>query len=347
MPNDRESGAVAPLGHYLKATLARFDPWLKPLPEDRRAPVTEIAVNRPGEVWVERQGGAMERVADAVARTFTETYLATLARQIAAHTGQAVSSAAPLLAATLPGGERIQIVRPPASPDGHALAIRRAVLCRPDLASYARTGAFADTCADGSDVERERAHLRELQDRQDWTGFLRAAVHARLNIVISGGTSSGKTTFLNALLAEIDPTDRVVSLEDTREIAVAHPNRVHLVAARNGALAMTDLLEASLRLRPDRLILGELRGAEAFAYLRAVNTGHPGSLTTVHASSPDGAVDQIALMALQAGQGLSRDDILGLVERMVDVIVQVGRAGPRRGVSTVWYRHATHEARAA
>ena len=343
---------VRPLGHYLKATLSRFDVWLA---DGTGPPVVELLVNRPGEIWIERAGGAMAREA---VPDIDERFLATLARQIASYAGQAISEARPLLGATLPGGERIQIVRPPAAPDGHALAIRRPVVRRLNLDAYAKLGAFGSTRAAGAGTTRER--LVDLHARRDWTGFLRAAVRARLNILVSGGTSTGKTTFLNTLLAEIDPGDRVITLEDVREIDISHPNRLHLVAERDaegrggaGATAgvgPTALLEASLRMRPDRLVLGELRGAEAFAFLRAINTGHPGSLTTVHANSPAGAMEQVALMALQAGQGLARADSLALVSGLVDVIVQLERAGGRRGVACVWYApasHADHDPKAA
>ena len=129
-------------------------------------------------------------------------------------------------------------------------------------------------------------------------GFLRAAVARRKTIVISGGTGSGKTTLLNALVKEIPRSERLVVIEDAPEIRLDHPNAVGLVAVRGGlGEAQVDadtLLAASLRLRPDRILLGELRGREAFAFLRAVNSGHPGSITTVHADSPAGALDQIA-----------------------------------------------------
>ena len=141
-------------------------------------------------------------------------------------------------------------------------------------------------------------------------GFLRQAVRLRKNIIVSGGTSTGKTTFLNALVKEIPLGERLIMIEDTPEIRLEHPNAVGLVAARGtlgeARVNVEDLLQASLRMRPDRILLGELRGPEAYSFLRAVNSGHPGSITTVHADSPRAAVDQIALMVMQAGANLSR-----------------------------------------
>ena len=132
--------------------------------------------------------------------------------------------------------------------------------------------------------------------------LLAEAVRARKNIIVAGGTSSGKTTFLNALLAEIPREERLLTIEDTEELRIEHPNAVGLIAAR-GRLAEADvsaedLLIAALRMRPDRIILGELRGAEAFTFLRAVNTGHPGSMTTIHADTPQRAIEQLALLVV-------------------------------------------------
>jgi type IV secretion system protein VirB11 len=151
----------------------------------------------------------------------------------------------------------------------------------------------------------------------------------RRNVLISGGTSSGKTTLLNALVAEIPPSERLIAIEDTAELALNHQNAVGLLAARGdmgeARIDMEDLLIAALRMRPDRIILGELRGREALTFLRAVNTGHAGSLTTIHADSPERALDQLALLVLQAGIGLSWDDALRYIRRSLDLVVQLTR----------------------
>jgi len=164
-------------------------------------------------------------------------------------------------------------------------------------------------------------------------------VRARKNIIVAGGTSSGKTTFLNALLAEIPREERLLTIEDTEELRIEHPNAVGLIAAR-GRLAEADvsaedLLIAALRMRPDRIILGELRGAEAFTFLRAVNTGHPGSMTTIHADTPQRAIEQLALLVLQTGSRLSRDDVRHYVRESIDVFVQLERRAGLRRVSQV------------
>jgi type IV secretion system protein VirB11 len=169
--------------------------------------------------------------------------------------------------------------------------------------------------------------------------MLAAAVRARKNILVAGGTSTGKTTFLNALLREVPAEQRLILIEDTPELYIKHPNAVGLLAARGmlgeAQVNANDLLSASLRMRPDRIILGELRGEEAFAFLRAINTGHPGSMTTVHADSPERAIEQIVLLTLQAGTQLSRDDVRHYIKSTVDIFVQLTRVAGRRRVAEV------------
>jgi type IV secretion system protein VirB11 len=168
---------------------------------------------------------------------------------------------------------------------------------------------------------------------------MQAAVKARKTIIVSGGTSTGKTTFLNALIREIDAAERLVLIEDTPELVLRHDNAIGLVAVRGAMgeanVTTDDLLGASLRLRPDRIILGELRGREAFTFLRAINTGHPGSLTTIHADTPDGALEQLILMVLQSGITLQRIDLHSYIGNVVDVVVQLERRGGVRRISAI------------
>ena len=315
-----------------------LDAYLRPLSEWLGRPdVTDILINDAGEVWVESIGGEMERHA---APELTETTLWRLATQIAASANQGVSREHPLLAATLPGGARVQIVAPPATRGAMAIAIRKHVVTDLGLDDYAANGAFAT--ARGVSLAQRSDDDRQLTERLrvgDMPGFLRQAVRLRKNIIVSGGTSTGKTTFLNALVKEIPLNERLIMIEDTPEIRLDHPNVVGLVAAR-GSLGeakvnVEDLLQASLRMRPDRILLGELRGPEAYSFLRAVNSGHPGSITTVHADSPRAAVDQIALMVIQAGANLSRSEIVAYVDGVVDVAVQLSRRDGKRTVSEV------------
>ena len=167
-------------------------------------------------------------------------------------------------------------------------------------------------------------------------------MQSRKNIIVAGGTSTGKTTFLNALLKEIPLEERLILIEDTPEVVIDHANAVSLLAVRGetgeAKVSADDLVQASLRMRPDRIILGELRGREAASFLRAVNTGHPGSITTVHADSPRGAVDQLSLLVMQAGLNMGRAEIADYVRGIVDVFVQLSRRDGRRAVSQITFR---------
>ena len=324
-------------GVYLEAYLRPLAAWLA------RPDVTDILINAPGEVWIETLGGEAER---HPAPELTDQALWRLASQIAAAAHQGVSREHPLLAATLPDGARVQVVAPPATRGPMVVAIRKHVVSDLGLDDYERDGAFARVRQSSLEARSEvDATLQALLDAHRVAEFLRGAVLARKTILVSGGTSTGKTTFLNALVKEISVRERLVLIEDTPEVRLAHPNAVGLIAVR-GELGEADvsveqLLQASLRLRPDRIILGELRGAEAYSFLRAVNSGHPGSITTVHADSPRGAIEQIALMVLQSGANLGRGEIVDYVGAMVDVAVQLGRHDGRRSVTEVVFNRRT------
>ncbi len=321
----------APVSVYLRSYLAPFAGLLE------RPDVTDIFVNRPGEIWLETIAGELER---HDAPVLDETTLWRLARQIASLSHQGISREHPLLSATLPGGERVQIIAPPATREHLAIAVRKQVMADLRLTDYQAQGAFSDLQLDkGSDYRPVDQILSEMLEEGRFVDFLRLALQARKNIVIAGGTATGKTTFLNALLKEIPLSERLILIEDTAEIQMDHPNGLGLVAVRGtegeAEITTDDLVQASLRMRPDRIILGELRGPEAASYLRAVNTGHPGSITTVHANSPHGAIDQLALLVLQSGINLGRAEIADYIRGIVDVYVQVARRHGRRVISEI------------
>lgn len=328
---------AAAAGIYLLSYLAPLARFLD------RADVTDIYVNRPGEVWVETLGGASERYD---APDLTETMLERLTRQIAALTHQGISREHPLLSATLPDGARVQAIAPPATRGGLALAIRKHVSADLGLDDYVTTGAFDGTRRSlGPHADEQDTGLAALLEAGDLAGMLRSAVRARRNILVSGGTSTGKTTFLNALLREVAPEERLILIEDTPELHLNHANAIGLLAARSdlgeARVSADDLLGASLRMRPDRIILGELRGEEAYAFLRAINTGHPGSMSSVHANSAEAAVEQIALLVLQRGTRLNRADVSHYVRSTIDVFVQLERLGGKRRVAEVLLPRAT------
>lgn len=313
---------------YLDSYLAPLAPYLV------RGDITDIYVNKPGELWIETLGGDIERL-DAPGLT-GET-LARLARQIAATSAQGISREHPLLAANLPDGSRVQIILPPATRGEMAMAIRKHSVADISLDSLAQSGAF-DLTTLTPNVPRK--HTAAAAGKYaDARALLGTAVRQRKTILISGGASTGKTTFLNALLQEIPPAERLILIEDTPELKLIHANAVGLVAAR-GALGEAeitaeDLLIASLRMRPDRIILGEVRGKEAMTFLRAANTGHPGSLCTIHADTPERAIDQLALLVLQTGPRMAWEDITEYVKRTVDIIIQLKREGGKRVVDRI------------
>lgn len=316
---------------YLRSYLAPLTGMLA------RPDVTDIYVNRPGEIWAETLGGVIER---HDAPGLDDSTLERLARQIAALSHQGINREHPLLSASLPDGARVQVVAPPATRGPMAIAIRKHLSSDLTLNDYVAAGAFENTRRARADRPSEIDEtLARMLAAGDIAGMLSSAVRARKNILVSGGTSTGKTTFLNALLREIPPTERLILIEDTPELQQHHDNLVGMLAVR-GALgearvSATDLLAASLRMRPDRIILGELRGEEAYAFLRAINTGHPGSMTSVHADSAERAIEQIVLLVLQAGSQLGRDDVRHYVRNTVDVYVQLARIGGRRTVAEV------------
>jgi type IV secretion system protein VirB11 len=302
---------------FLEAYLEPFRSWLA------QDDVTEILVNRPGEVWIEQRG----RMTSHEAPKIDDSLLQRLAEQVARVSNQGISRERPLLAAMLPNGARVQFVAPTATRSHWALAVRRHCLLDLPLEAYS------------SGPLQPVSNIPGPSPEEDPIGFLREAVKGRKTILISGGTSTGKTTFLNALMREVPAEERVIVVEDTAEVQLHGPNDLGLIAVKGElgeALINTDdLLQAALRLRPDRILLGELRGKEAVSFLRAVNTGHPGSFSTIHANSTSGALEQLALMVVQSGLGLSRSETIDYARSVIDVVVQLGREGAERKIIAI------------
>jgi type IV secretion system protein VirB11 len=302
--------------------------------------VNEICINRPGEVWVEQKGN----ISSSLIPSLDFDHVKGLAMLVARSTEQNISEEAPILSATLPNGFRIQIVIPPACEAGTiGMAIRKPSGMVLSLDDYEKMGAFSQTALEKKTDEVDIKLAQLLKDKKI-KDFLREAVVGKKNIIISGGTSTGKTTFTNAMLATIPKEERIITCEDAREINLSqHPNRLHLLASKGGQgrakVAIQDLIEACLRLRPDRIIVGELRGGEAFSFLRAINTGHPGSISTLHADSPAMALEQLKLMVIQAGLDIPPDQIKEYIHQVIDVIVQLKRGvGGVRFISEIYFK---------
>ena len=307
--------------------------------------VSEISVNVPGEAWVEKRGDMRCVKLPAL----DVKHLKALGRLIAQSTEQIVSEEKPLLSASLPNGYRIQVVFPPACEAGTVcMSIRKGATEIFTFDTYEKFGAFEKTATEEI-VDLNAPILIDHLAKGEIRHFLSKAIKCKKNIIISGGTSSGKTTFTNAALLEIPTEERLITVEDAREVQLPyHKNRVHLLASKGGQgranVSTQDLIEACLRLRPDRIIVGELRGAEAFSFLRAINTGHPGSIATLHADTPAMALEQLKLMVMQAGLGMPPHEIRNYILAVVDIVVQLKRgAKGKRYISEIYYKAATKE----
>ena len=280
--------------------------------------VEEVMVNGSGRVYVERNG----RIERAAVCFGDEEQLRNTIERILAPLGRRVDELSPMADARLPDGSRVNVVIPPLAVDGPAVSIRRFPAQRPGPGDLVELGTITEP---------------EL-DR------LSAAISSRQSILISGGTGSGKTTLLNALSALLDPVERIVTIEDAAELNLAQPHVVRLESRPpsiegRGEVTIRDLLRNALRMRPDRIVIGEVRGPEALDLLTALNTGHDGALSTVHASSAEDALGRLEVLALMAGIGLPRSVIAAQLRRGIDLVVQIARErnGHRRvtGIETV------------
>lgn len=327
--------AISSLDHYSRP--------LRGLLDDPS--VTELCVQQPGEIFVERRGGW----ARLSAPWATAVWARHFARLVATATEQRVNPESPLLSAALPSGERVQVVLPPATwRDRVVVAIRRPSSETWSLAELAHQGAF-DTCrAVDARPGASGGDLASSFRTRNWRAFLAEAVRSRLNILVAGATGSGKTTLTKALIDEIPGQERLISIEDAAELVFRHhANSVRLFYSKDdqGVARVTpkQLLEASLRLRPDRILLAELRGEEAYYFLRNVSSGHPGSITSIHAGSAALAFEQLALLVKEspAGRDMGLADIHRLLHAVVDVVVHCTRQDGSRRVSEVWWRDAS------
>ncbi len=307
-----------------------------------RPGLTELCINGPGEVFLETgQGWSCEAVP-----SLDFDWCWRFAKLVANYTRQRVDESHPLLCGALPTGERVQIAMPPATLPGRvAISIRRPAQTRWSIDDLAERGALRDTRAVSEPDEPIEGELRGLLATERYAAFLRLAVRSRRNILVSGPTGSGKTTWTKALIAEIPTDERLITIEDAPELVLdAHPNHVRLFYSKDdqGLSRVTprQLLEACLRMKPDRILLAELRSEEAFDYLRNVNSGHPGSITSVHASSAALAFEQLVLLVKQSpgGRGLARRDIRCLLRGLIDVVIQCGLDRHRRSVREILLR---------
>ena len=302
------------------SSLDRILPFLKPIEDLLVDPsITEVMVNEGGRrVFIEREG-AIEAVPD---RTLEPRNLTVAIKNIARACGDEISEMQPLLDARLEDGSRVAAMFPPCAVSGPALTIRKFTR-RYTLAELVQIGALTTEIADS----------------------LVEAVRAQQNVLVSGGTGTGKTTLLNALAAHIPDTDRVIVIEETSEIHLNKPNVLRLEARRAQTplgqeaplppVTIADLLRASLRHRPDRILVGEVRGSEAFDLLQALNTGHLGSMSTIHANSSEQALTRLAHCVLTANVGLPHRSTREAIALAIHLVAHIARVDGRRRVTEV------------
>jgi len=273
--------------------------------------VEEVMVNGPDRVYVEREG----RIAPAAVAFGGEEELRNTIERILAPLGRRIDELSPMVDARLADGSRVNVVIPPLAIDGPTISIRRFGARRPTPHELVALGTLTPAQRD----------------------LLEEAVAARRSVLVSGGTGSGKTTLLNALSSFISPAERVVTIEDAAELRLQQPHVVRLESRPpsiegRGEVTIRDLLRNALRMRPDRIVIGEVRGAEALDLLMALNTGHDGALSTLHANSPADALSRLETLALMAGVGLSHEGIAEQLQRAIDLVVHLQRCpdGARR-----------------
>ncbi len=331
LPADSRAEHLSALGLTLRA--------IRPLLSDPA--VMELCINRPQEAFLEtRSGWQRESLPCADFEWCTR-----LAKLTANSTQQRIDATSPLLSASLPTGERIQIVMPPATTAGCvAIAIRRPAARVWSIEELAMRGIFRRTQRATHRLDDTEQELLRLLARGDYQAFMCLAVTGRKNILVSGPTGSGKTTWTKALIREIPSHERLITIEDAKELVLdRHPNHVRLFYSKDdqGIARVTpkQLLESCLRMKPDRILLAELRAEEAFDYLRNVNSGHPGSITSVHAASAELAFEQLVLLVKQnpGGRDLARSDIKSLLYLLIDVVIQFGVEHHERFIKEIWY----------
>ena len=278
--------------------------------------INDILVNGHETVYVERSG-VLEL---SRARFRDEKHLLRIIEKIVNRVGRRIDESNPWVDARLEDGSRVNAIIRPCAIDGPSMSIRKFSRSPLTMKRLVETGSLSPQAAQ----------------------LLQGLVKARMNILISGGTGSGKTTMLNAMSASISPLERIVTIEEAAELLPTQPNAVTLIANRDAEFQTADvLLTATLRMRPDRIILGEVRGKEAMTFLEAINTGHGGSMTTLHAETPQLAVQRLAIAALKTEIPMTYADMIQYIENSIDVIIQAGRHDGKRGITEFYLPGAT------
>lgn len=314
--------------------------------------VTEICINRPGEIYLENRSGWARVEVPSLTSARALQFCTTVVNE--SNTGQRITDANPVVSLTFPTGQRAQFVIPPAVEAGQvSITIRLPAKQTRTLDQYEQEGFFNELLDETAGIDPQDKELMALRAAHRYADFFKHAVIYKKNIVVSGATGSGKTTFMKSLVHHIPPSERLVTIEDARELFIDQPNAVHLLYSKGGQstanITAKSCMEACLRMKPDRIILAELRGDESFYFIRNCASGHPGSITSCHSGSIEQTWDQLALMvkASSEGAGLEFATIKRLLMMTIDIVVHIKSHSGRRYITGIDYepgRHAMAEA---
>ncbi len=320
----------ASVRHFLTPLL----PWMND------ALVTEICVNNPGVVFVERDARWQRHEVPLL----TDAALKSLATAVATASQQEISPRKPLLSASLPDGSRMQFLVPPAVSMGHSFTMRKPSRITRTLEDYERGGLFKNIRPAASGLSALQQRLLALKEAGDYIAFFRLAVKSHQNIVVGGKTGSGKTTFMKTLVAEIAPHERLITIENVRELFLTQENRVHLLYSqgRQGVADVSpkELLVSCLRMRPDRILLAELTGDECEEFVQVAASGHPGSITSIHSISPALGFERMVgmLRGRPGGHSKTPEQALRRLRQAIDIFVQFQKDDDgRRSISEIYY----------
>ncbi|UYB53896.1 P-type DNA transfer ATPase VirB11 [Xanthomonas sp. AM6] len=302
--------------------------------------VTEICINRPGELYLETLRGWQKL--DIPSLTFDRARQFCTAVVNESNTGQRITDTDPVVSLTFPTGQRAQFVIPPACDAGKvSITIRLPSKHTKTLEQYQEDGFFREILEQEAGISEQDRELLELRKQRNYSEFFKKAVLFKKNVVVAGATGSGKTTFMKSLVNHIPNEERLVTIEDARELFISQPNTVHLLYSKGGQSASNvtakSCMEACLRMKPDRIILAELRGDESFYFIRNCASGHPGSITSCHAGSIGQTWDQLALMvkASAEGSGLEFSVIKRLLMMTIDIVVHIKSHAGRRYITGI------------
>lgn len=318
-----------------------LEAYLRPVRRLLTDDVTEVCINRPGEAWTESHAGWLRHVMPEL----TYSHLRQLATLTAHSSGQGINDSAPIVSVALPTGERVQVIISPAAEVGTvSFTIRKPSQTRYSMDDYDKAGFFRDVVIEHGGLRDFEVQLLELLRARQLKEFFTLAVKKKQTILISGATGSGKTTFMKTLVDAVPPEERIITIEDTPELTLHHqPNHVRLFYTKGdrgiAKLTAGDLVQASMRMKPDRLFPAELRDEAAYHFLMAANTGHPGSISSIHANNELEALPRMADLAAEAAAAKSttHEALLKRIVQTIDIVAHVGKVDGERRITGINY----------